>query len=83
MSLGSHHMMRRFPVDTEEYLLKWHEDEEDRIIHAMNENDWKFQFDNELPIDLSVGQEIYIPKGITHRVIKGTTELLIHIHKIN
>jgi hypothetical protein len=72
-------VVRGFSKDTLPHLLKWHWDEEDRLITPMDENDWKFQFDNKLP--QNIDKTIYIPKGVIHRIIKGTTDLLIKIEK--
>jgi hypothetical protein len=63
----------------DEMELKWHWDEEDRLIEPLAENDWQFQFDNELPV--MIYKQIFIPTGVIHRVIKGTTELKIKITK--
>ncbi len=70
---------RIFSKDTEPHLLKWHYDEEDRLVTPVEENDWKFQFDNKLP--QNIDQSIFIPKGMIHRIIKGTTDLHIKIEK--
>ena len=72
--------IRIFSQDTLEEDLKWHWDEEDRIIEAVEETDWQFQFDNCLPI--SINTQIRIPKGIIHRIIKGTGELKIKVLKL-
>lgn len=63
--------------------LHWHRDEFDRVICILNDTDWSFQFDNEMPIKLSRGMEISIKKGVWHRVIKGKARLsiLIDNHK--
>lgn len=71
--------IRTFSVDTPEEYFKWHWDEEDRIIESIEKTDWQFQFDNQFPIDLN--QRIYIPKGLIHRIIKGTGNLKIKIIK--
>ena len=63
----------------DEYELKWHWDEENRTIEAIETTDWEFQFDNELPI--SMNQSIYIPVGVIHRVIKGSGNLKLKIIK--
>lgn len=74
--------IRKFCKDTAEHLLKWHFDDDDRVIRAFKKTDWKFQFDNELPKNLSVNAYISIQKGRIHRLIKGTTDLYIEIkHK--
>lgn len=72
--------IRTFSKDTLENDLKWHWDEEDRIIEAVEPTDWTFQFDNDLPQPI-VGQ-IYIPKGVMHRVIKGTGDFKVKVTKI-
>ena len=72
--------IRTFSKDTLENDLKWHWDEEDRIIEAVEPTDWTFQFDNDLPQPI-IGQ-IYIPKGVMHRVIKGTRDFKVKVTKI-
>jgi len=59
--------------------LHWHKDETDRVICILNDTDWSFQFDNEVPFKLQRGMEFAIQKGVWHRVIKGTTKLSIMI----
>ena len=44
--------IRTFSEDISEIELKWHFDEEDRIVLCEDDSDWFFQFDNELPIQL-------------------------------
>lgn len=61
--------------------LKWHWDEEDRIIEALGKTDWLIQFDNGIP-SLIEG-EIFIPKGVYHRVIKGSGDLRIRVRKLH
>lgn len=60
--------------------LKWHFDEEDRIIESIGETDWRFQFDNNLPIEID--NPIAIRRGEYHRLIKGTGILKIKIMRI-
>lgn len=62
--------------------LKWHYDEEDRIVEVLSENDWQFQFDNKLPESMELGKIIHIKKGVYHRVIKGTSNLIVKVKKI-
>jgi hypothetical protein len=73
-------LIRKFPDDTPAHLLKWHIDEEDRLVIPLSENDWKFQYDNQLPI--SMNENILVRKGEFHRLIKGTTPLIIEICKL-
>lgn len=60
--------------------LKWHFDDEDRTIESLEETDWKFQFDNQLPIELK--GPIQIKRGEYHRLIKGSRDLKISIKRI-
>lgn len=45
-----------------------------------HETNWMIQFDNELP--KKIQGEISIPKGIYHRVIKGSGDLEIELIKL-
>ena len=60
--------------------LKWHWDEEDRIIYIKKETDWLIQLDNELPKSIKSG--LFIPKGMWHRLIKGSGDLELVVEKI-
>ena len=66
-------------IDPEE--LKWHFDDEDRIVELIEETDWLFQFDDELPFSISE-TPIHIPKGKYHRVIMGDKDLIVKVTKI-
>jgi hypothetical protein len=74
-------VIRTFLADIDEMELKWHWDEEDRIVEPLNENDWQFQFDNQLPT--RINKQIHVPAGIIHRVIRGTSDLIVKITKRN
>ena len=78
--LAENTFIRIFSQDTLEEELKWHWDDEDRIIEATAETDWQFQFDNCLPIPIN--KKIRIPKGDIHRLIKGTGELKLKVIKL-
>lgn len=73
-------VVRTFSPDVEFEDLKWHRDREDRIVTPLNDNDWQYQEDNKLPVPIN--RKLEIPKGLWHRVIKGTTRLVIMIEKI-
>jgi hypothetical protein len=72
--------IRTFYQNVDSGELHWHRDYENRIIESIGETDWKFQFDNELPINIK--GEIFIPRGVYHRIIKGTGDLKIKLQKI-
>lgn len=71
--------VRRFSRDVDSHELKWHRDDEDRVVTPLAENDWLFQRDNHLPEPIR--GEIKIARGEWHRVIKGTTDLVVRIKK--
>jgi len=71
---------RTFSADVDPMDLKWHYDQEDRIVTVLEKTDWKIQFDNQLPMEMS--GEVFIPKGIYHRVIKGSGPLRISVEKL-
>jgi len=74
---------RTFTKDVDTNELEWHRDAEDRVVKAVNENDWMIQFDNELPRKMNVNEEFSIPKESFHRVIKGSTDLVVEVQGIN
>lgn len=71
--------MRVFSQNLESNELKWHKDNEDRIVMPLKETDWLFQRDNHLPEPI-IG-EIKIKAGEWHRVIKGSGDLEVKIIK--
>lgn len=70
-------IVRTFSQNIDEDELVWHRDEKDREVTVLQQTDWQFQFDNELPQLLK--DVIFIPKNTYHRVIKGTGELNLQI----
>jgi hypothetical protein len=61
--------------------LKWHWDDEDRLITVLHDTNWKFQFDNQLPFKLMKNESIYIPAGVWHRLHKGSNNFTIEISR--
>ena len=72
--------IRTFSKDVNTMDLIWHMDDEDRNIEVLEGKGWKFQRDDELPLDLKEGIRIFIPRHQVHRVIKGETDLKIQIN---
>ena len=64
-------------IDPDELI--WHQDREDRLIKVIEANGWGYQLDNQLPLPLEEGQELFIPKMTYHRVIKGTGPLVVEV----
>lgn len=72
--------IRIFSESTSQLELVWHRDKEDRIIYPLHKTNWKFQIDNDIP--RTIEKEIFIPKGVYHRLIKGTGDLKLNIQKL-
>ena len=72
--------IRTFSYDIDDAELIWHRDKNTRTVEVLSGVDWKFQKDNELPLELKKGDRIFIAEGEIHRVIKGTTNLKIKIN---
>ena len=73
--------IRTFSSVLNETELKWHFDEEDRIVICEHDTDWMFQMDDELPIQIKKNTPIFIHEGTYHRIIKGTGDLILKINK--
>lgn len=73
------YIFRLFPSWVNPKRLKWHMDDEDRLISATHPNDWYFQFEDCLPIPLSPESSIFIEKHTWHRLIKGKGPLTIKL----
>jgi|TARA_X000001388_G_scaffold75940_2_gene71958 quercetin dioxygenase-like cupin family protein len=79
--IDQYNFIRTFPADVDEMDLIWHADKENRIITVLEGNGWKFQFDEELPIEMTDGLNISIFEGRIHRIIKGEGLLKIKLQK--
>jgi hypothetical protein len=58
----------------------WHRDLESRLIEVVGETDWKMQLENQLPSSLNSG--VFIRERSWHRLIKGSGNLTLKIHKL-
>lgn len=72
------YIIREFSQDTPSYELVWHRDKQDRIVQAINDTDWLFQLDNDIPRRL-LKDKLFIPKETYHRLVKGTGDLVVKI----
>jgi len=73
-------IVRKFAADSNPLDLVWHADDATRIVVPLNKNDWMYQEDNSLPVRLD--KELLVVKGIYHRIIKGTTDLIVKIKEL-
>jgi hypothetical protein len=65
------YFIRTFQSDTDDEELIWHRDRNDRTVEIVSGEGWQFQFDNELPFNLNVGDTFNIKKMMYHRLIKS------------
>jgi hypothetical protein len=72
-------IIREFNEKTNPSELLWHVDNESRTIIPLQENNWKIQIDNKLPVPIT--GYIHIKKHEWHRLIKGNNNLLLKIYK--
>lgn len=73
------YIIREFNKNIDPIELKWHRDDESRIVEIIGNTDWQIQLDNQLPT--SMNKLISIPRHMWHRVIKGTGNLTLKIYK--
>lgn len=71
--------IRTFSQDVEEQELVWHRDHNTRLVEVKQGKGWQIQLDNKLPITLKEGEAVVIPKETYHRLLKGTTDLVVEI----
>lgn len=68
-------------VDSDE--LKWHHDLKDRKVTIIESGGWQFQMEDNLPNKLHDAEQIFIPKLVPHRVIKGNSNLVVGIEEFD
>lgn len=81
-SLGDH-FVRVFSNELDNEELKWHFDDENRMIEPVECDGWKLQIDESLPFEIHVGQKYIIPVDVYHRIIKGNGPLKIKLWKMD
>jgi hypothetical protein len=68
--------IRTFSQEIDPIELMWHRDLKNRSVKLLQGSGWKIQLENSLPSDFT---EITIPKLVWHRVIKGSSDLVVEI----
>jgi hypothetical protein len=74
-------IIREFNENIDPIELLWHRDLSNRKVTVLEGQDWYFQMEDQLPVELKEGVSIFIPKMEYHRVIKGNTLLKIKIEE--
>ena len=60
-------------------LTNYHTDLEARTVTVISGEGWQFQYKDEDPVDMTEGLVIEIPANKAHKIIKGTTDLVVSI----
>jgi hypothetical protein len=74
-------ILRTFSPNIDSEELKWHQDLKDRKVTVLESGGWSFQMDDGLPNKLQIAEQIFIPKFVWHRVIKGHSDLIVEIEE--
>jgi hypothetical protein len=74
-------ILRTFSPNIDSEELKWHQDLRDRKVTILESGGWSFQMDDGLPNKLQIAEQIFIPKFVWHRVIKGHSDLIVEIEE--
>ena len=79
--LDENSFLRTFSVNCDSSELEWHRDAQNRQVEVISGKDWKFQYDNCLPETIKPGDKIIVEKNEWHRIIKGSTDLILLVHE--
>jgi quercetin dioxygenase-like cupin family protein len=71
--------IRTFSESLDDEELIWHRDKKDREIRVLKGTGWFLQYDNQLPIEMIVGESYFIKAETYHRVIKRQNNLVLEI----
>ena len=74
--------IRTFSKDSSQDDMVWHRDREHRLVVPLNDTDWLYQQDNELPVPLRKGRLQFIPRNVYHRLLVGKKDLVVEIREI-
>ena len=75
------YIIREFDENIDPIELMWHRDDQNRHIEIIESGkDWKIQFEDELPLDISQELSIFIKRHEWHRVWKGEGKLVLKIY---
>jgi len=72
-------LIREFSKDVDSSELVWHRDKLDRRIYVKKGEGWMLQLENNLPVHLKPSHSYFIPKNTYHRVLKGSSCLIVEI----
>ncbi len=73
--------LRTFSLNCDSSELEWHRDVQNRQVEVISGKDWKFQYDNCFHETIKPGDKIIVEKNEWHRIIKGSTDLILWVHE--
>jgi mannose-6-phosphate isomerase-like protein (cupin superfamily) len=76
---SSRGFFREFSSEVDELELVWHRDHRDRTITVLSGEGWAIQMDDCMPVILTVGDVVQIPRATFHRVLKGRGNLQVQV----
>lgn len=79
--INNNTILRTFNAAISDQKLVWHRDHEDRTVKVVKGTNWQFQREDALPVFLIEGDVIKIKKEEWHRLIKGSSDLVLEIKK--
>ena len=62
--------------------LVWHRDHSTRVITIIEGEGWLIHLDNQLPVEMRIGDVFNIPAYTYHRIKRGISDLKIMIQEI-
>ena len=71
--------LRTFEPDIDPNELVWHRDYYDRRVKGLEGAGGMWQLDKQLPVSREPHQTFLIPRGVYHRIIRGTGRLSLSI----
>ena len=73
------YIIREFSPNVESDELVWHRDRNNRVVEVLSGTNWGLQMEDELPMELKVGDVLEIKAETYHRVFKGIDTLKLKI----
>ena len=80
--LNNWSFLRTFDHNVISEELVWHRDRATRVITIIEGEGWLLQLDNQLPVEMKVGDMFNIPAYTYHRIKRGISDLKIMIQEI-
>ena len=53
----------------------------DTRVNVLEGEGWSFQYAGRIPFKIQAGEEVYVPKGVTYKLIKGRASALIKVNE--